>query len=165
MGTTILSIAATMAIDETKDLFSLFGTIKGTKTGESTYGPWIAMVGEFEAIRHTDGETLRAPVCHIQDPLETYVKMALANNVNEETGEMAPVEFAVKVALRRSKPKDENEGVKYEYVLSPLIEPKESDTLAALRNSIIGSLPAPETPSEEEPAPSDAPKPKAKSKK
>jgi len=110
-----------------KEAYRVFGKITDVRTGNSTYGDWTMFKGVFEAIAY-DGETFRAGEVAIQEPMESLLLAALR--------EHDEVEFGMIVELKR---RDDLER-KYEYVVTPIVEPTENDPLAHLRQA---ALPAP----------------------
>lgn len=108
-------------------LYTVYGIAHGVKTGESTYGLWEAVTGQFEAVTE-DGEAFASPVCFLPEPMQGVISAGVRNG--------DAVEFSVRIGVEES---DTQTG--YEYVCAPKVEPAESDTLENLRRL---SLPAPE---------------------
>lgn len=122
-------------------LYTVFGVAEELKQGESTYGPWVALRGDFEAVRISDRKKFRSPICFLPEPYMTLVAGAVEKAVHraeKEGGDIA-VEFAVIVGIKPAKTQ-----TGYEYTCEPLIEQKASDRLSNLRNVAIAALPAPQ---------------------
>lgn len=128
------------------DLFTIWGKANRLLRGESTYGPWVALVGEFEGV-NADGEEFASPKAFLPEPLHSMIAERLSDADSTES-----VEFAVRVSII---PSDSTVG--YEYQAEPLIEPAKSDSLSHLRKVAI------EAPRRVEASKQDE-KPKAKAK-
>lgn len=116
------------------EAYSIYGSTNGVKTGVSTYGEWVAFVGQMEAINHVTGEVFAAVQCFIPEPLQSLIRAALADHDQ--------VEFAFTVSVKRRD--DLKEG--YEYLVKPHKQASEADPLEKLRNLIPAAnknLPAP----------------------
>jgi hypothetical protein len=151
------NVKATVADKCAKDgavyeAYSIYGTTNGIKTGTSTYGEWLAFVGNMEAINHVTGEMFAAIQCFIPEPLQSLIREALKDLDDDKS-----IEFAFTVSVKRRD--DLKEG--YEYLVKPHKQASESDPLEKLRNLIPApnkNLPAPK---HVEPAPNGkAPKKK-----
>ena len=103
------------------EVYSIYGTSNGMKTGVGTFGDWCAFVGNMEAINHVTGEAFAAVSCFVPEPLSTILKNGLAENES--------IEFAFTVSVKRRD--DTKEG--YEYFVKPHTKMAESDPLANLR--------------------------------
>ena len=119
-------------------LFSVIGIANKTKTGQSDYGPWTALVGQFEATNYESGEIFVAPQCFLPEPLNSMLAGTLEETDEEGKQVTASVQFAVEVGV---KPSDVPIG--YEYTTKELVEADTADPLAALRDSAAKALPAP----------------------
>ena len=117
------------AVSEVKELtrlYSVIGIATGIKTGESLYGPWTALSGRFEAKRESDGQVFTAPMVLMPE----VVNEVLPSLKTAKAGQAS--EFAFIVSVEQS----EDSGRGYEYVIVSVIEPRESDSLGALRKAI-----------------------------
>lgn len=119
---------------EKTPLFRVLGIASGSKTGESNYGPWTSFVGQFRAIRNSDGEVFQAGQCFLP---------AMATNlmlpVVEQHGSTG-VEFAFDVGVVPA-----STAIGYEYFAEPIVESGETDALAALQKKVdMRALPSPE---------------------
>lgn len=119
--------------EKATSLFHVFGIARSVRTGESNYGPWVALIGQFEATNLETGETFVAPQCFLPEPIGS---MMAAQVQNEDT---ESVQFGLEVGI---KPADTAVG--YEYTSKALVESKEADPLADLR----AKMPALEAPKE-----------------
>lgn len=148
-----------LQVDEEMELYALTGTISGYKMVPSPYGESPKFHGEFVAKRLTDGVVKAARDCFIREPMETHILSALSENVNPDTGEISPIELAIKVGVRRVKD-DEMNNIKYEYTCVPLLAPT-LDTMMTKRLDVLnGLLEPPKKP--EAPKVSQSPEKKAK---
>ena len=108
-------------IDAPKDLFTVIGIATGTKTGQSNYGEWVGLRGQFEVTRCEDGKVLQAPLMILPD-----VAMA------QLAGHVWPAQFAF---LVRVVPSLNSAG--FEYELDSIVAPQSHDPLAVLRNAMV----------------------------
>jgi len=115
-------------------LFRVLGIATGVKTGESTYGPWVAFLGQFRAIRNSDNEVFQAGQCFL--PAMASNLMLPVVNQHGDTG----VEFAFDIGVVPAE-----NAIGYEYFAEPIVESGETDALAALQKKVDAkALPAPE---------------------
>lgn len=103
------------------ELYKAIGIARGVKTGESNYGSWIALRGEFEAKRTSDGAIFRAPLMILPEEVTARIHARL------EMG-AAAVQFAITVSVA---PRDASPGFVYGYAYT--VDPHEHEPLAALR--------------------------------
>lgn len=114
------------------------GTAVGTKTGQSDFGPYTGLKGEFGALNVSTGEEFRANICYLPDPALLPVLVAL------EKDDVRSVEFSYLISAIKSKT-----PVGYEYVAEPTTEPKEGDPVGLMLQDAskraAKMLPAPES--------------------
>lgn len=114
------------------------GTAVSIKTGQSNFGEWRGLMGQFRAIHPETGEQFDAPQLFLPEVALIPIEVALANSRG--------VEFAIKVVARYTGD-DENRkpgGAPYEYSWEPLIEASEDDALSRIAAKINQKLlPAP----------------------
>lgn len=103
-------------------LFTVIGIATGTRTGQSTYGEWVGLRGQFEVTRFEDGKVMRAPIIILPD-------VALA--VITEAARHWPLSFALEVGV---KPIESDPG--FEHTVKVLDPPVEHDPLAELRRLV-----------------------------
>lgn len=120
--------------EKAKPLFHVYGIARGVRTGESTYGPWVALIGQFEAVNLESGETYQAPQCFLPEPIGSMMAAQVQDDDTES------VQFGLEVGI---KPADTATG--YEYTSKALVESREADPLADLRSK----MPALEAPKKE----------------
>ncbi len=113
-------------------LFTVIGIANGVKTGQSTYGEWVALTGQFEGQNLESGEAFMAPQAFLPEPINGLI--AAKVRTPDENGQPVSVRFAVEVGIKPSK-----STLGYEYTVRELIDASENDPLADLRKS----LPAP----------------------
>lgn len=118
-------------------LAKIFGKAHGVKTGQSDHGEWVAFLGAFGAIVTDEkGEIIneyRSPKVFLPEPMQTMLAAALH--------EADTVEFAVELGIEC----DSTSATGYTYTVNPIVEVKESDALAHLRDQSMGKLTAPPT--------------------
>lgn len=117
--------------DKPEHLFTIYGKANKTVRGESTYGPWVALVGEFEGMT-VEGVEFASPKAFLPEPMHSMIAERL------EDEDSSAVEFAIKVSIIKS-----DSTVGYEYQGEPLVEPEKSDSLSHLRNAAADALTAP----------------------
>jgi hypothetical protein len=133
-------------------LARIVGIARGIKAGESNYGPWKALTGDFIAeplVGDHAGKRFRAGNLFLPD-----VALDLVAPAVEATPKGDTVQFAFEVtAIVR-----EESSTGYEYGAKTLIEASENDPLEALV-SLALPAPSPEPEKSEEKAPAlDKPK-------
>jgi len=136
------------------ELYRVFGIAEGVKTGETTFGPWTAFVGQCEAVSYT-GEVFRANQSFLPPPLDEMLATTMRSNEGDS------IQYGVIVYLKRRD--DLERG--YEYNVEPIIEESQADPLAALRSKVVPQLAAPAddgAKAASEPAEKPAPKKAAK---
>jgi hypothetical protein len=104
-------------IEAPTDLFTVIGIATGLRTGQSTYGEWTGLKGEFEVVRCEDGKVLRAPIMILPEPAMAAL-LAVA----------WPTQFAF---LVRVVPSSNEQG--FEYEVQKLVPPGPYDALEDLR--------------------------------
>ncbi len=117
-------------------LVRVIGIANGVKTGQSQYGDWTAFTGDFKAFNLENGKEFRAGKVFLPAIAQNLIEGALANADAES------VQFAFDIGI---KPADTQAG--YEYTVTPLVEARDNDPLAALEEK-VGKLPALEDKSE-----------------
>lgn len=113
-------------------VYKVGGTINGVKDGVSTYGPWYKFIGEFLAIDMITGEEIRSTAVCLQEPLQGLILDQLKSD--------STVEFAAEIGLRK---RDDLE-VGYEYIMRPIVAPKEPDHISRLKDMMNSGDPAPQ---------------------
>lgn len=114
------------------ELYSVMGIANGIKSGQSTYGEWISLTGQFEAQNMETGEAYAAPQCFLPEPLQGMIVAKI--RTPDEQGKTVSVRFAVVVGIKPAK-----STLGYEYTVRELVDASENDPLADLRKA----LPAP----------------------
>ena len=121
--------------EKATDLYTIMGIANGVKTGSSMYGEWLALTGQFEASNLETGEVFAAPVAFLPEPLNGLI--AAKVRTPGEDGKGVSVKFAVMVGV---KPAKNQFGL--EYTVRELVDVKENDPLADLRQA-LPALPKP----------------------
>lgn len=120
-------------VTEKKILMQVFGVATGVKTGDSNYGPWEALTGQFRAINLETGQIYQSGICFLpQVALNLITHRVKEDSVNG-------VEFAFNIGV---VPADNKAG--YEYSCEPLIEASENDPLEVLQKKMSNLLPSPD---------------------
>jgi hypothetical protein len=104
-------------VTEPKDLFTVIGIATGIRIGQSNYGEWTGLKGEFEVVRCEDGKVLQAPIMILPDA-------AMAEFIEPQW----PVQFAF---LVRVVPSANSAGFEYEVI--KVVDPGPYDALEDLR--------------------------------
>jgi len=119
--------------DKPKWLADVIGRAVGIKQGESNYGPWFALTGEFIARQIPTGakdevvEHFKSGMVFVPDLVLNLIEPAM-----QATG--GAIEFGFRLGIKR----DDASATKYVYVAESLIEPAESDPLTKLANQVFG---------------------------
>lgn len=136
------NIITEVIVSPPRDLYIVFGTADGTRSGTSQYGDWVSFTGEFEARRFSDGRVFKSNECILQKPADALLLNALRDIKKRDPG--ASVSFAFTIGVRTSQRwVDTNEGNSYEYTIRSQIGVTRADPLAHLRNTVRHALPAP----------------------
>lgn len=107
-------------IDAPKDLFTVIGIATGTKTGQSNYGEWVGLRGQFEVTRCEDGKVLQAPLMILPDAAMAALESSAW-----------PSQFAFLVRVVPSA-----NGAGFEYEVDQIVAPQSHDPLSVLRNAV-----------------------------
>lgn len=103
------------------------GYANATKSGQSTYGQWKALAGQFSAVNYGSGEIFMSANCILPGSMNDTLYDTVNDRLKEDAG--SQVAFKVDVFVKRSA-RDKN---KYEYVVRPVIETEfKSPALALL---------------------------------
>lgn len=117
-------------------LASIAGIVRGTKSGESNFGPWVALTGDFmaqPAVGDKVGNRCRTGVLFLPDVAQDLV-LPLVSGLGKGDG--------IEIAFEIGAEADETSNTGYVYTAQFLTEPEENDPLEAL---ISKALPAPES--------------------
>lgn len=128
-------------------LARVVGIARGTKSGESTYGLWTSLTGDFvfePAVGPNAGKRFRSGQLFMPDVALDLV-VPLVDGLARGEG--------VEVAFALTARNDETSSVGYTYGAQFLMEPQENDPVMGLLDKAMPALPAP-----------DAEKPDAKAK-
>jgi hypothetical protein len=115
-------------------LYDVFGTVGRVTVGESNYGEFIKLLGDFRAINHQTGETIQTGTAILPDVIANMIY----GQVEKSEGN---IEFAFRVKANAA-----NTPTGYEFNAETLIEAQEGgtlDRLQALAASQPLALPAP----------------------
>lgn len=121
--------------DKPQRLCLIYGTANRVKTGTSQFGPWVQLVGQFEAVNLATGQVFTSPYCILPDKV---VNEVIAGAI--ESGQTG-VEFAYEFGIKPSK-----SPVGYDYTAKPIVKEQDNDALASLRAKIPQALLAPVRP-------------------
>lgn len=134
------------------DLFTVIGQASNLRDGMSDYGPWTALVGEFEATNMQTNEVFYGTQLFLPGAAGDLLVAQVRKFVQEEipvtdevfkksgrtykvTGEM--VELAIIISTKKATRAG---GAAYEFVTRPVIDVRRADPLAALRDKMAGHL-------------------------
>lgn len=124
------------------ELGKVVGIVRGTKVGESQFGLWTALTGDFvfvPSIGDKAGMQFRSGVLFVPD-----VVLDLVVPIAEGLGKGEAAEIAFSLSARR----DDTASVGYAYTAAFLREPQNNDPLTAL---VQLALPAPAEPEKKAP--------------
>lgn len=107
-------------------LCRIAGIATATETGESTYGQWTALAGEFAATNYQTGEIFVGKTAFVPGAMGDALYDALNKAQREDAG--ASLKFSVDVSVVPS-PKDDE---KYEYRVRPVLENDVANRAVAL---------------------------------
>lgn len=120
-----------------KPLYTVIGQAMGVRKGEGDFGPWVALVGTFEAVNLETAEVFSGPECFLPEPFNAMI----ANKLQGE-GKSHAIDFAFEVGIKAA-PEDDPTRVPYEYTCKPIQDPTAGDPLKALRGRLPKLLSAP----------------------
>ena len=127
---------------EVKYLFTIFGTARDVRSGESSYGAWSSLIGQFEAIvpGYTDENGNEIPErvcqsaqCFLPEPMHSMMVSKL-----REVDSQA-IDFGVQVLIKTRA--DTAKG--YEYLGEMIQDPSAADPLEQMRQKARKALPSP----------------------
>lgn len=124
-------------------LYDLFGSTNRVKQGQTDKGPWVAFLGEFQAVT-PDGEIFDSGKAHIP-VMEDILFMALAKAQEEDA--KSTVNVALRIAIKPA-PAGKPSATGYEFDVQSILPAKQSNTIAMLKQQAAahaGLLPAPKT--------------------
>lgn len=102
-----------------KVLCRIAGVATSLRSGDSSYGPWSALVGQFGAQNMVTGELISGEECIIPGAFGSMLVRQLKESLTLDAG--SSVSFAVEIFAKRS-PKNSDE--KYEYIVRPQVAPE-----------------------------------------
>lgn len=135
------------------DLYTVIGRAHNLRDGESQFGPWTSLRGEFEAVRLSDGETFISAECFIPGPAGDLLVAQVRKFIEEEipvtseqykkTGKTYKVtgEYVEMALVISTKASTREAGQPYEFVVRPIVPVQKADALAALRDRMTKALP------------------------
>lgn len=122
-------------------LYDLFGVVARTKQGQTDKGPWLAFLGEFEAVT-PDGEIFQSGKTHIP-VLEDLLYASLMQA--QEKDPKATLQIAIRVGIKTA-PANKPSATGYEFEVQNLIPAATNNTIMALKQlaaKTSATLPAP----------------------
>jgi len=108
-------------------LCRIAGFASGVKHGESTYGPWAAVQGDFAATNYGTGEIFAGKTALIPGAMGEALVTATEQGLSEDAE--SKVRFSVDISVHRS-PREPDK--KYVYVVRPVLEAALSSPAMAL---------------------------------
>lgn len=112
-------------------LFTVFGVLTGSRSGEGERGEWTALHGKFGAIRASDGEEFASSRAYLPVAVTAHAVAALAELAAKNPEGKPELRFAYKLIAV----KDSKQAVGYSYQTEVLIQGA-NDPLALLRAEI-----------------------------
>lgn len=114
-------------------LLDVYGIATKFKPGASQYGEYVAFLGSFRAVRHSDRAAFQSG------------KIILPKMIEEQLwGVMGPDVSNVQFAFRIGCKFDKKAATKYVFTAESLTPPAENDPLSVFEKSLAGrALPAP----------------------
>lgn len=97
----------------------IVGFASGVKRGDSSYGPWAALVGEFAATNFETGEIFASKTAIIPGPMGEALVTSTEGALQEDAD--SKVRFSCDVFAVRSARDPKR---KYEYIVRPVIDAK-----------------------------------------
>lgn len=116
-----------------KDIMQVIGVATATRSGETTFGDFMGLRGQFQATNLETGETFRSSQCFLADDLTDLIAAQLS------TEGVKTVEFAFMVGIRPNET-----AIGYEYTARPLMETSNNDPLEKIMAQIGGDNAKPE---------------------
>ena len=98
-------------------LCRIAGVASGLESGESSYGPWTMLLGEFAATNYQSGEIFAGVKAIVPGAMGEQLVLSMTNALMEDAG--SKLKFSVDIFAKVS-PRDEN---KYEYIVRPVLAP------------------------------------------
>lgn len=112
----------------TLNLMRVLGIASGVKTGQSSFGDWLAFTGNFKAIDLTTGNEFRSGKIFLPAIASGLIEGAI------QQAEADSVQFAFDIGV---KPVQDRQGKdSYEYTVTPLVEAQDNDPLNELENKL-----------------------------
>jgi len=112
-------------------IMRVIGIVRAMQSGQSDYGDWVKLKGDFQATNLLTGDVYRSPNCFLPE-----IATDMIAGVFSEDSEALQFGFDISV-----KPNDTPIG--YEYNCASLIEADDNDPLQQLVGSVKAALPSP----------------------
>lgn len=115
-------------------LCRIFGVAQGVKyvPNKQTGDVSVALIGDFEGVNLTTGETLRSGVCYLPSGIHDKISAPLEAARRSETA-ADPIQFGVELC---SFPSSNPGG--YSYKAKPFFQTEAFDPLAEIRKAMLG---------------------------
>jgi hypothetical protein len=107
-------------------LVRIAGYADSTDSGESNFGPWECLSGNFAATNLATGEMFAGAKAFVPGAMGEQLCIAMRNALENDAE--AKIRFSVDVSAKIS-PRDEN---KYEYIVRPVLEQETANPAVAL---------------------------------
>ncbi len=115
------------------DLFRVAGIAVDSKTGESNFGQWVALIGKFQSLNLLTGEVMRAAKLFLPDVALEMIQGEMAAQGPEGRG----IGFAFIIGVKLDEAANSAKG--YVYYAKPVMAPAVDDPMEKL----LSALPAP----------------------
>ena len=140
------------------DLYTLIGRANNIREGESAFGPWTELRGEFEATNIAAdspayGQKFISTACFVPGPAGDLLVQQVRSFVTEpiavteeqfkKTGRTYRVtgEYVEMALIIGAKKAERPGGAPYEFTVRPVVAVQKADSLASMRAKITAYLP------------------------
>jgi len=107
-------------------LLQVYGLVRSSEVGKTTYGEYIRFRGNFEAVNLETGQMYQSGALILPAIAESLLYGAAAS-----LEEGSALRFAFEIGIKPSK-----SPTGYDYTVTPLVEGSENDPLADLRSQV-----------------------------
>lgn len=111
------------------ELYKVFGFAYAVERGESDYGPWLSLKGDFGAI--IKGVEYRSSTLFAPGILNDMVVPKLEGNAK-----VSRVDFALSIGIKR----DTTSATGYVYTVRTILAPNEDDPMERLKGQVMQAL-------------------------
>lgn len=109
-------------------IMQIIGMATGVVSGDTDFGAYDKLIGQFEAVDLVSGELFTAPECFVPEPYNSMIAQKLKGSQNVPG--VSAVEFAFEIGVMAPT---EDQTVKYTYSTKVLRDASAGDPLETLR--------------------------------